>query len=630
MTEQPSLPAAPSPRTWGVMLAALGVVYGDIGTSPLYAVRECFAGPHGYPPTPENVLSVLSLIFWALIVVVSIKYLLFVMRADNHGEGGILALMALVAGRGRSRKLDRRVLVMLGLFGAALLYGDGMITPAISVLSAVEGLQVATPVFQPYVIPITIGILIGLFAVQRRGTAAVGAVFGPVTLVWFATIAVLGLVAIAREPAVLAALAPSHAIGFFERHAVAGTQVLGAVFLVVTGGEALYADMGHFGARPIRLTWFSLVLPALVCNYFGQGALLLADPAAVDNPFYRMVPAWALYPLVVLATAATVIASQAVISGAFSLTRQAVQLGYSPRVKILHTSTEEIGQIYVPLVNWVLMAATIGLVLGFQTSNGLAAAYGVAVSTTMVITTILAYIVARELWKWPLVAALALSVFFILIDLTFFGANLLKIAHGGWFPLLVAAGVYTLLSTWKRGRQIVADRLRTSTITVDKFLEQVAELRPARVEGTGVFMSANPEGVPAALVHHLRFNRALHERLVLLTIDVEERPHVPPAERVTITPLDGGLTRIVGHYGFMDTANLLEIMGRAEAQGLKVDVANATFYLGRELVVVTTRPGMALWREHLFVLMLRNARRAVDFFRIPSDRVVELGIKVEL
>jgi KUP system potassium uptake protein len=612
------------------MLAALGVVYGDIGTSPLYAVRECFAGPHGYPPTPENVLSVLSLIFWALIVVVSVKYLLFVMRADNHGEGGILALMALVAGRGRSRKLDRRVLVMLGLFGAALLYGDGMITPAISVLSAVEGLQVATPVFQPYVIPITIGILIGLFAVQRRGTAAVGAVFGPITLVWFATIAVLGLAAIAREPAVLAALAPSHAIGFFERHAVAGAQVLGAVFLVVTGGEALYADMGHFGARPIRLTWFSLVLPALVCNYFGQGALLLADPTAVDNPFYRMVPGWALYPLVVLATAATVIASQAVISGAFSLTRQAVQLGYSPRVKILHTSTEEIGQIYVPLVNWVLMAATIGLVLGFQTSNGLAAAYGVAVSTTMVITTILAYIVARELWKWPLIAALALSVFFILIDLTFFGANLLKIAHGGWFPLLVAAAVYTLLSTWKRGRQIVADRLRTSTITVDKFLEQVAELKPARVEGTGVFMSANPEGVPAALVHHLRFNRALHERLVLLTIDVEERPHVPPDERVTIAPLEGGLTRIVGHFGFMDTANLLEIMGRAEAQGLTVDVANATFYLGRELVVVTRRPGMAMWREHLFVLMLRNARRAVDFFRIPSDRVVELGIKVEL
>jgi KUP system potassium uptake protein len=630
MTEQPAPPAAPSPRTWGVMLAALGVVYGDIGTSPLYAVRECFAGPHGYPPTPENVLSVLSLIFWALIVVVSVKYLVFVMRADNHGEGGILALMALVAGSGRRRKVDRQVLVMLGLFGAALLYGDGMITPAISVLSAVEGLKVATPVFQPYVIPITIGILIGLFAVQRRGTAAVGAVFGPVTLVWFATIAALGLVAIAREPTVLAALAPSHAIGFFERHAVAGTQVLGAVFLVVTGGEALYADMGHFGARPIRFTWFSLVLPALVCNYFGQGALLLADPAAVDNPFYRLVPGWALYPLVVLATAATVIASQAVISGTFSLTRQAVQLGYSPRVKILHTSTEEIGQIYVPLVNWVLMAATIGLVLGFQSSNGLAAAYGVAVSTTMVITTILAYIVARELWKWPLIAALALSAFFIVIDLTFFGANLLKIAHGGWFPLLVAAAVYTLLSTWKRGRQIVADRLRTSTITVDKFLEQVAELKPARVEGTGVFMSANPEGVPAALVHHLRFNRALHARLVLLTIDVEERPHVPPEERVTIAPLDGGLTRIVGHYGFMDTANLLEIMGRAEAQGLKVDVADATFYLGRELVVVTPRPGMAMWREHLFVLMLRNARRAVDFFRIPSDRVVELGIKVEL
>ena len=428
----------------------------------------------------------------------------------------------------------------------------------------------------------------------------------------------------------LAALAPSHAIGFFERHAVAGAQVLGAVFLVVTGGEALYADMGHFGARPIRLTWFSLVLPALVCNYFGQGALLLADPAAVDNPFYRMVPGWALYPLVVLATAATVIASQAVISGAFSLTRQAVQLGYCPRVKILHTSTEEIGQIYVPLVNWILMVATIGLVLGFRTSSSLAAAYGVAVSTTMVITTILAYVVARERWKWPIAAALALSAAFIVIDLAFFGANLLKIAHGGWFPLLVAAGVYTLLSTWKRGRQIVADRLRTSTLALDKFLELVHELKPARVAGTGVFMSASAEGVPAALVHHLKFNRALHERIVLLTIDIEERPHVPRGDRVTIEPLEGGLTRLVGHYGFMDTANVVEIVGRAEAQGLKVDVADATFYLGREIVVVSPRPGMARWREHLFVLMLRNARRAVDFFRIPSDRVVELGIKVEL
>jgi KUP system potassium uptake protein len=630
MSEHPEPAAAPSPRTLALVLATLGVVYGDIGTSPLYAVRECFAGPHGYPPTPENVLSVLSLVFWALVVVVSVKYLLFVMRADNHGEGGILALMALVAGSGRSRKVNRRVLVMLGLFGAALLYGDGMITPAISVLSAVEGLQVATPVFQPYVIPITIGILIGLFAVQRRGTAAVGAVFGPVTLVWFVTIALLGLAAIARQPAVLAALAPSHAIGFFERHAVAGAQVLGAVFLVVTGGEALYADMGHFGARPIRLTWFSLVLPALVCNYFGQGALLLADPAAIDNPFYRMVPGWALYPLVALATAATVIASQAVISGTFSLTRQAVQLGYCPRVKILHTSTEEIGQIYVPLVNWILMVATIGLVIGFRTSSSLAAAYGVAVSTTMVITTILAYVVARELWKWPIAVALALSSAFIVVDLAFFGANLLKIAHGGWFPLLVAAGVYALLSTWKRGRQIVADRLHASTMPLDKFLEHVQEVKPARVAGTGVFMSASADCVPVTLVHHLTFNRALHDRLVLLTIDVEERPHVPRGERVTIEPLQGGLTRLVGHYGFMDMPNVLEIVGRAEAKGLKVDVTDATFYLGREIVVVSPRPGMARWREHLFVLMLRNARRAVDFFRIPSDRVVELGVKVEL
>jgi KUP system potassium uptake protein len=613
----------------GLALGALGVVYGDIGTSPLYALRECFHGEHAVVPTAANVLGVLSLIFWALVVIVTLKYQVYVLRADNHGEGGILALMALVRS-GLERRHWRWLLVSLGLFGASLLYGDGVITPAISVLSAVEGLAVATTFFAPYVVPITIGVLILLFLFQRRGTAGIGAVFGPVMLLWFATLAVLGLAAILRAPAVLAAVNPLHAARFFAGNGLRGFLVLGAVFLVATGGEALYADMGHFGRLPIQLNWFTFVAPALLLNYFGQGAMLIAAPQASANPFYRLAPAWALYPLVALATAATVIASQAVISGAFSLTRQAVQLGYLPRVEIVHTSSAAIGQIYIPGLNWLLMLATIGLVLGFRASTRLASAYGVAVTTTMVVTTLLAAVVARRVWGWSLWAVGAVTAGFLAVDLAFFGANIVKVAEGGWFPLLVGVGVYTLMRTWDCGRQILSDLVARDALPFEEFVASTQPDSPVRVPGTAVFMSRNPQATPTSLLHNLKHNHVLHRQVVLLTVLAEEVPQVPAVERVRVEPLGKGFFRVVARYGFMENPELSGMLEGARAQGLDLDLMKTSFFLGRDTLVPAEHPAMALWREKLFAVMARNALRPTDFFRIPPNRVVELGMQVRI
>jgi KUP system potassium uptake protein len=621
---------APTGRyLYTLAFAALGVVYGDIGTSPLYTMREAFHHGTGIHPTPANVLGILSLVFWALILVISIKYLGFVMRADNRGEGGMIALTALVVPR-TATSGKAGILVLLGLFGASLLYGDSMITPAISVLSAVEGLEVATPFFTPYIVPITIVILVGLFLVQRHGTGGIGRVFGPVTLLWFVVLATLGIVEIVKHPAVLGAVSPHHAVRFFAQNGGAGFFVLGSVFLAVTGGEALYADMGHFGKRPIRMTWFALVLPALVLNYFGQGALLINDPAAVEHPFFLMAPKWATYPLVMLATAATVIASQAVISGAFSLTRQAMQLGYLPRVHIEHTSSREIGQIYIPGVNWLLMFACIGLVAGFGNASSLANAYGVAVTTDMVFTTLLFAAVARARWRWSWWRVGALAAAFLVIDLAFWGANLHKIPHGGWFPLVVAAAIFAVMTTWKTGRRILASRMQSTTLPFDLFLRDVETRSPARVPGTAVFMYGNPEGTPPALLHNLVHNKVLHERVVLLTVDTGEIPFVPDEERVEVTELGAGFYRVVVRYGFTEEPDIPAALAMVKVPGLDLKPMATSYFLGRETLIPSKKPGMAMWREHLFSLMSRNARTATSFYRLPPNRVVELGAQIEL
>jgi len=611
-------------------LGALGVVYGDIGTSPLYAVRECFSGTHPIPPTPTNVLGVLSLIFWALVVVISIKYLVFVLRADNRGEGGILALMSLVRPRSEGVQGWRWLLVGIGIFGAALLYGDGIITPAISVLSAVEGLSVIAPVFERAVLPTTIAILFGLFFFQKRGTGGLGAVFGPVTFVWFITLAVLGVSHIVQEPQVFGAINPMRAIEFFATNRWNGFLTLGTVFLVVTGGEALYADLGHFGKRPIRLAWFVVVLPALLLNYFGQGALLLHTPEAASNLFYRMAPPWALIPLVLLATAATVIASQALISGVFSLTSQAIQLGYVPRLAIEHTSAREMGQIYIPAVNWALMASCIALVAGFRTSSNMAAAYGIAVTATMIITTILLFVVERKLWRWPLAGALAFSAFFLTIDLAFFGANIVKVAHGGWFPLVVAVLVFLVMTTWQRGRRILYDRIQETALSDEEFLRSIARHSPPRVSGTAVFMDRTIEGVPLTLLHNLKHNKVLHERVLILTITTEEVPYVPDESQAEVRDLGQGICRIVARYGFMENPDVPELLKNLELPGARFDLDSTTFFLGRETLLATHRPGMAMWRERLFSWMMRNAQGAALFFRLPPNRVVEIGAQIEL
>ncbi len=616
---------------WLLSLGALGVVYGDIGTSPLYAIRECFHGPHAVAATHDNVLGVLSLIFWSLIIVISIKYLVFVLRADNHGEGGVLSLTALATPIKPSGRMENLFLIGIGIFGASLLYGDGIITPAISVLGAMEGLSVATPALGPFAMPITIVILVGLFLFQKRGTAGVGRVFGPVTLIWLAAIGVLGAIQILRYPTVISAINPFYGFNFFLHNGWYGYLVLGSVFLVVTGGEALYADMGHFGTRPIRLDWFTLVLPALLLNYFGQGALLLENPGAAENPFYRLVPGWGLYPMIVLATCAAIIASQAVISGAYSLTMQAVQLGFSPRLKIEHTSSIEYGQIYIPAINWALMVGCIAIVLGFQTSSNLAAAYGVAVTSTMVITTILFYVVARQRWGWSLLVAGALAAFFLVIDLSFFGANIIKVAHGGWFPLLLAAAVFVVMTTWKKGRRILNERIQTEAEPLDEFLQHVMRNPPHRVSGTAVFMNGNATRTPAALLHNLEHNKVLHERVVFLTVKTKLIPYVPATERVEVETIGNGFYRLRVFYGFMEDPDIPKVLDSLNIPGLSWEPQQTTYFLGRETIMASRRrPDMALWREKIFALISKNATSATAYFCLPPDRVVELGSQIEI
>jgi KUP system potassium uptake protein len=609
-------------------LGALGVVYGDIGTSPLYALKECFAPEYGIAPSPANVLGILSLIFWSLNFVVSFKYLVCIMRAHNRGEGGIMALLALLHPR-RDANRSRIVLVALGLFGAALLYGDGVITPAISVLGAVEGIAVATPAFSAATPIIAAAILIGLFLFQRKGTARVGAIFGRIMLVWFGAIGVLGARGILEHPNVLRGLNPFYAVEFMARNGSQGFLILGAVILVVTGAEALYADMGHFGKRPIRLAWLTVVLPCLVLNYFGQGAIVIARPGTASNPFFGLVPTWGLYPMVVVATAAAVVASQALISGAFSLTRQAVQLGYSPRVTIQHTSQTEIGQIYLPGLNRTLAVLCVLLVLGFQSSGALASAYGIAVTGTMTITTLLFCAVARERWHWSRARVATLGAVFLLVDLSFLGANLVKIAKGGWFPLLVAAVVYVLMTTWKRGRETVTRILQDTALPLSLFLEDMSRRQPPRVPGTAVFMTSDPGGVPVVLLHHLKHNKVLHEKVIIMSVAGEEIPQVKPQERAEVRERGDGVYQVTARYGFMESPDIPGLLSTLGPFGLAAKPMETSFYLGRETLLPTGNSKLAYWRKKLFILMARNAQSATAFFNLPPNRVVELGAQIQ-
>ena len=617
---RPALPA--------LSLAALGIVYGDIGTSPIYALREAFFAHAAIDTRAASIYGVLSLMFWSLIIVISIKYLSVVMRASNNGEGGIIALVALLNPWKTERGSRRYLLMLMGLFGAALLYGDGTITPAISVLSAIEGLEVATPAFTPYIVPITIVILIGLFSIQRQGTARVGAWFGPVMLVWFATLAMLGISGILHHPAILAAVNPAYAWTFFATNGFAGFLVMGTVFLVVTGGEALYADMGHFGLAPIRAAWFVVVLPGLLLNYFGQGALMLAHPDT-QQPFYALAPDWALLPVVGIATLATVIASQAVISGVFSLTRQAIQLGQLPRMRIVQTSRESYGQIYIPVINVLLMIATIGLVIGFQRSDHLASAYGVAVSLDMVITTILAFFVAYR-WDWFPKLAGVVAVGLLVVDVSFFGANVFKIPDGGWYPLLMAGLIFFVMATWRTGRAIVRARLDAQSEPIERFIDN---LTPdlVRIPGTAVFMSVSGQKTPAMLAHHLRLNRCLHEQALIVTVHIMDVPRVPAADRLRIAGLADGFYRIDLYYGFIQATNVPVGLRLCQEFGVDIDLEATTFYVGRESLIPDSQvPGMPVWRERLFAFMARNANSATQQFHLPSERVVELGIQIRL
>ncbi len=623
---------------------ALGVVYGDIGTSPLYAIKECFGGQHSIAPTPENVIGVLSLIFWSLNFIVSFKYITFVLRADNRGEGGTFALLAKV--RPRSRAVGgRRVLIAMGLFGASLLFGEGVITPAISVLGAIEGVTLAAPGVAPLIWPIAAVVLTAIFAVQKRGTARIGRMFGPVMAVWFAVIAVLGVRGILMAPEVLKALSPWYAIDFFIRDGLEGFLILGSVVLVVTGAEALYADMGHFGRRPIRLTWFVVVLPCLVINYFGQAALLLVRPEARANPFFSLAPDWALYPLVGIATAAAIVASQALISGAFSLTRQAVQLGYIPRVTVVHTSSTQMGQIYIPEVNWALWVGCIALVVGFRSVTNLAGAYGVAVTGTMVVTTLLLHTVACDTWHWPLWRARALTGMLLVVDIAFFSANVIKVEQGGWFPIVVGIGMYLLMTTWSRGRARLQAIVRENTLGMDLFLADVARRKPPRVPGTAVFLTSDIGGAPPVLLHHLKHNKVLHEKVLLMSVVTEEIPSVDEDERVECQELGEGFYKVIAHYGFIESPDIpqaLAQLGKAGADGRPVAIKamETSFFLGRETLIATRNAGstapvpdsigrMAMWRKRLFILMTRNARSATAFFGLPPNRVVELGAQIQ-
>jgi KUP system potassium uptake protein len=606
--------------------SAIGVVYGDIGTSPLYAFRICFYGAHVIEPTKANVLGVLSLIFWSLILIVSIKYLLIILRADNQGEGGILALMELVLPKKGRR---RSAILAAGLFGAALLFGDGTITPAISVLSAVEGLEIATPVIKPFIIPITLVILFLLFSLQQKGSGRVGLFFGPVMIVWFFVLAVTGIISIAGNIGVLAAINPHYAFRFFQSQGFESLYILGAVFLVVTGGEALYADIGHFGRTSIRLAWFAVVLPSLLLNYFGQGALILREPAFAHNPFYHLVPSWALYPMVLLATGATVIASQAIITGVFSLTFQALQLGYLPRMRIRHTSEEERGQIFIPRINWILFLVTAAIVIGFRSSEDLAAAYGVAVTTTMVITTLLGYFVMRDLWKWPKPAALSVAGFFFTIDISYFGANLLKIFQGGWFPLLVAGAVYFLMSTWFEGRKVIAKQIKEYVQPLRKFIEGVDLRTVKKVPGTAIYMTESPVSTPTAFVHNLRHNRILHQRIIFIYVGIKNVPHIRAEDRVKVGTLPRGAFRVLVRYGFMDRTDIRAVMRILDNKHLKIDMDDTTFFVGHNTLIPTKSVGMSVWRGKLYVFMWRNSERATRYFNIPPERTFEVGTQIK-
>ena len=611
-------------------LAALGVVYGDIGTSPLYTMKEVFSGNHPIPLTPDNVLGILSLIVWALIVIVSIKYVVFIMRADNRGEGGIMALIALALHDAKGNPKRERWIMLVGLLGAGMFYGDGMVTPAISVLSALEGLDVATPAFKPYVIPMTLLVLFLLFFFQRRGTASVGALFGPVMMLWFSTLAVLGAVSLVSNPVVLKALNPIYGLRFLFENRGLAIVAMGAVVLAITGAEALYADMGHFGARPIRQAWFGFVIPSLIINYFGQGALLLTDPGSVDNPFYHLAPDWALLPLVVLSTAATVIASQAVISGAFSVTRQAMQLGFVPRFEVKYTSEREQGQIYLPGVNWGLFLAVVILVLGFQSTNNLAGAYGIAVTCDMVITSTLAIVVAARGWGWGWQRAVALFACFLVVELTFLYANVLKIPDGGWFPLMIGSLVFLLMSTWKRGGQLLSSRTSGEAIDLDIFIDALMISPPTRVEGTAVFLTSRNDRVPNSMLHNLMHNKVLHERVLVVSVEVFDVPYVPEIYRVEIHQLKGNFYRLNVQYGFKDDPNIPQALALCAQQGLEIDMMSTSFFLGRATLVPKIGSEMAYWREKLFVLLFRNASSATSFYKIPTNRVVELGSQVVL
>ena len=612
-------------------LAALGVVYGDIGTSPLYALKEVFGGAHNpVPITPQNILGILSLFFWSLMIVVTLKYVSFIMRANNEGEGGIVALMTLATDRKDGKSFRNLFLVTLGLIGAAFFYGDGVITPAISVLSAVEGLELITPNFKPFIVPISIIIIVGLFVFQRKGTASVGALFGPIMIVWFVVLAILGISGIVEHPEVLMAVNPLHGLAFLAANPVLGFFALGSVVLCITGAEALYADMGHFGIKPIQVGWLYMVLPTLVINYFGQGALLLSDPAAIENPFFLLAPEWALTPLVILATIATVIASQAVISGAFSMTKQAMSLGYTPRMEVLHTSEDEIGQIYVPAINWFLMVSIIFLILGFQSSSNLAAAYGIAVTGTMFITNILAISVATRLWGWNPFRAFLGALPFLLIDGCFFAANSLKIPDGGWFPLVFGLIVFIVFSTWKRGRDLVRIRMSDDAMELKAFTASLDEGGVDRVEGTAIFLVSDSKYVPQALLHSLKHYKVIHKHVIFLNVLLDTVPYVSNANRIEIEQLSSTFWNVNMHFGFKDDINIPDALKHCQISGVSFDLMDTSYFLGRETLIPKIKSDMAYWRELLFVFMYRNSDSATSFYRLPSNRVVELGSQVVL
>jgi KUP system potassium uptake protein len=611
-------------------LGALGVVYGDIGTSPLYAIRECVYGPHAVPATPENIYGILSLVSWSLVLVVALKYLVFVVRADNQGEGGVLALFAMLTpSHGKSGR-NITALLMLGLFGAGLLYGDGVITPVISVLGAMEGLSVRFPAFQPAIVPITVGILVLLFLVQRHGTGRIGRAFGIVMVIWFGTLAVTGLRAIVGHPEVLQAMSPIWGVRFFLHHGWHAFFLLGAVFLVVTGSEALYADMGHFGRSAIRIGWFGVVMPALLLNYYGQGAILVTDPSAAENPFYALAPGWTLYPMIALATAAAIVASQALISGLFSITRQAMQLGYWPRLRIMHTSAHEEGQIYIPEINYLMMIACVGLAIGFGSSSAIVSAYGIAVTGTMIITSLLFWVVARRLMGWTTLTATLLVAVFLTIEVSFFAANAVKIAAGGWFPLVVGGMVFAVMTTWRRGRDYLSHKFTTDSLPIEMFLSEVENNRPHRVRGTAVFMTSSATGTPSVLLHYFKHSKVLHEQVVLFTVLAGRVPKVKPQDMVKVAELGQGFWQVTARIGFMQDPEVPAILRQARKEGASIDLNDVSYYLGRETLLTGRGAPMARWRKVLFAFLSRNARPATQFFHLPPNRVVELGAQIEL